>query len=165
MKKAILNFASAANELSEAWYEKLSKKGYTKADETKYPFQEDFDELVFKIDDWAEAVAEILDHEELLEKFGSSKHAYVMSLNTAFTEAHWFLQARISSSNKNIVMIDETSVGSMFEVELKHFRNNFIFVDKTLYDLYMKLNSYGYSRELEEVIKLAKSIGGVIEDE
>jgi hypothetical protein len=147
-------FVKAGYELSKIW-DGLTQDEADAITLKSYPFTEDFQEVIANLGEWAqEAIEELQKMHDLHKKFEGK--TYCMALeNNKFTEEGWFLSVRRVGET---LYLEEEIAGHIHRINIREFEGSFVQVDKSLYELAVKLNMYGDYNSVATLQDLAKQI-------
>jgi len=155
----LTEFTKAAYELSKVW-DDLDPIQHEIVAEASYPFAESFDVTAANIGDWAQQAIEGLEMTLLQEQFKST--VYCMALeDNGVTENGWFLKCNLRGRT---LTLEEEIDGHLYYIDVTEFKNNFIQVDKSLYELAVKANMYSDMQAVEKIQELARYFGGPIDE-
>lgn len=146
------DFVKAGYELSKMW-DGLTQEESEAITLKSYPFTEDFTKVVFDLGEWAQEALEGLEKIRLEKEFEEIKFA--MAVSSKYTEDGWFVSVKLQNGK---LYLEEEIAGYIYDIDIREFEGNFIQVDKSLYELAMKLNSYGDYDSVCKLQDLAKQI-------
>jgi hypothetical protein len=150
--KNLTTFVKAAYELSKMW-DGLKDDELALVNDS-YPLDKDFHEFAADLGDWAQKVVEGLDMIELKKKFEGDTFCLALEDN-GVTEEGWFLSVKLRGRT---LYLEEEIAGYIHHIDITEFEGNFIQVDKSLYELAMKLNAFGDYDSVCKLQELAKQI-------
>jgi hypothetical protein len=147
-------FVKAGYELSKMW-DGLTEDQADAITLKSYPFTEDFQKVVADLGEWAqEAIEELQKLDDLEKKFEGETYCMALADN-GVTEDGWFLSVRLKNRT---LYLEEEIAGHIHHIDIREFEGNFIQVDKSLYELAVKLNMYGDYEAVCDLQKLAQSL-------